>query len=50
MPRRKKRPADLTNEELLRQLFPREVRAEARKVARKAASEKEKKVTKKDST
>ena len=46
MPRRKKKPPELTTEEALRRLFPTEVRKEARKEARKAASQKEKKSTK----
>ena len=46
MPRRKKPPAALTDEEVLRQLFPKEARQVAREEARKAASKEEKKVTK----
>ena len=38
MPRRKKRPAELTDAEVLRRLFPKEARDEARREARKAAS------------
>jgi hypothetical protein len=49
MPRRKKPPAALTSEEVLRRLFPKEARELARKEARKAASLKEKKATKDDS-
>ena len=49
VPRRKKRAHELTNEEALRRMFPKEARAEARKEARKAASKKEKKSTKDDS-
>ena len=37
MPRRKKRPAALTDDEALRQLFPKEVREKVRKEARKAS-------------
>ena len=33
MPRRKKRPLELTNEEALRKLFPKPVREEAKKTA-----------------
>jgi hypothetical protein len=50
MPRRKKRPAELTSEEMLRRLFPKEARQVARKEARKAAEQKEKKPTRRDST
>jgi hypothetical protein len=46
MPRRKKRPTELTGEEALRRLFPKEARKEARKVARKAAGSGEKESTK----
>ena len=46
MPRRKKKPVELTDEEVLRRLFPKEARQAARKEARKAASQKEKKSTK----
>ncbi len=42
MPRRKKRPAELTSEEALRRLFPKEARERARQEARKAASQREK--------
>ena len=45
MPRRKKRPSELTSEEMLRQLFPKEVRETVRKEARKAAKSGEKKAT-----
>ncbi len=45
MPRRKKRPRELTSEEMLRRLFPKEVRELARKEARKAAPKGEKKAT-----
>jgi hypothetical protein len=46
VPRRKKRPPELTTEEALRRLFPKEARQEARKEARKAASKEGKKSTK----
>jgi len=36
MPRRKKRPDEMTNDELLRDVFPKEVRAKIRKEAREA--------------
>jgi hypothetical protein len=36
MPRRKKRPDEMTNEELLREVFPKEARAKIRKEAREA--------------
>ena len=50
MPRRKKKPAELTSEEVLRRLFPKKAREVARKEARKAASEKERKDTKDQGT
>jgi hypothetical protein len=43
MPRRKKKPRELTDEEALRRLFPPEVRKEARKEAKKAREQAEKK-------
>ncbi len=49
MPRRKKPPHELTTDEALRKLFPKEVRESAKKEARKASKEGEKKDTKKDS-
>lgn len=46
MPRRKKRPDELTTDEALRKLFPRKVVNEAKKTA----TESQKPSTKKDST
>jgi hypothetical protein len=46
MPRRKKRPLDLTTDEAMRKLFPKKARQEAKKTA----LESQKKPTKKDST
>lgn len=46
MPRRKKRPAAMTDDEVLRQLFPKEARDVARKEARKAAPKEGKSTTK----
>ena len=46
MPRRKKRPATLTDDEVLRQLFPKEAREKVRKEARKAAPKEGKPVIK----
>ena len=37
MPRRKKKPREMTTEEALRRLFPKEAREVVRKEARKAA-------------
>lgn len=45
MPRRKKPPTEMTNEEALRKLFPQRVRDEVKKTA----LESQKKTTKKDS-
>jgi hypothetical protein len=45
VPRRKKKPRELTDEEVLRRMFPKEAREVARREARKAALEKEKKST-----
>jgi hypothetical protein len=36
MPRRPRKPRELTDEQMLRRLFPKEARQEARKEARKA--------------
>ncbi len=46
MPRRKPKPRELTTEQALRQLFPKEAREKVRKEARKAALQREKKATK----
>jgi hypothetical protein len=43
MPRRNKKPRELTDQEALRRLFPTEVRKEAREEARKARKRAEKK-------
>ena len=43
MPRRKPKPRELTDEQMLRQLFPKEAREEARKTARQAAEKEERK-------
>jgi hypothetical protein len=43
MPRRKKKPGEMTDKEALRKLFPTEVRQEARKQAKKAREQAEKK-------
>ena len=43
MPRRKPKPRELTDEQMLRQLFPKEAREEVLKTAHKAASHKGKK-------
>ena len=49
MPRKPKPPQAWTDEDMLRRLFPKEVRQKARKEARKAALEKEKKDIERDS-
>lgn len=41
MPRRPKRPRELTDEQVLRRVFPKEVRQELRKRARKARPKEE---------
>ena len=43
VPRRKPKPRELTDEQMLRQLFPKEAREEARKTARQAAEKEERK-------
>jgi hypothetical protein len=43
MPRRKKKPRELTDAEALRRLFPPEARKEARETARKARKQEKKK-------
>jgi hypothetical protein len=43
MPRRPKKPRELTDEQVLRRLFPKEVRQELRKTARKAQPKEENK-------
>jgi hypothetical protein len=43
MPRRKKKPRELTDKEALRRLFPTEVRKEAKEQAQKSRKEGEKK-------
>jgi len=49
MPRRKKPAHELTDAEVLRKLYPKKVRDSAKKEARKASKDGEKKNTKKDS-
>jgi hypothetical protein len=48
MPRRKPKPPEKTSEQVLRDLFPPEVRKEVREKARKAAEKEEKKATNDD--
>jgi hypothetical protein len=48
MPRRPKKARELTDEQVLRRLFPKEAREKARKEARKAAQKVEKKASKDD--
>lgn len=43
MPRRRKKPRELTDKEALRRLFPTEVRKEVREEAKKARKQEEKK-------
>jgi hypothetical protein len=43
MPRRPKKPRELTDEQVLRRLFPKEVRAKLRQEARKAQPKEENK-------
>jgi hypothetical protein len=50
MPRRKKRPDELTNAEALRKLFPAPARKKLRREAEKARKDEGKKSTKKDTT
>jgi hypothetical protein len=49
MPRRKPKPHELTTEQMLRRLFPKEARETVRKEARKAADKQGKKNTRKQS-
>jgi hypothetical protein len=48
MPRKKKRPNEMTNEELARFVFPKKVVEEAKKIAHKDEDEKAKKIAHKD--
>lgn len=50
MPRRKKKAHELTTDEAMRRLFPKEIVKAAKEEAEKARHSKEKKATKKDST
>ena len=42
MPRRKKRATEMTNDELMKDLFPKKVRDQAKEVAQKSRKTKEK--------